>query len=47
MVVIEMQNGKKIKVELLLLCFGYNIKKLFNKTIQNRNGILLNEVKIA
>jgi len=42
-----LRGKKNIKVEFLLLCFGYNIKKLFNKTIQNRNGILLHEMKIA
>ena len=42
-----LRGKKNIKVEFLLLCFGYNIKKLFNKTIQNINGILLHEMKIA
>ena len=42
-----LRGKKNIKVEFLLLCFGYNIKKLFNKTIQNRNGILLHRMKIA
>ena len=42
-----LRGKKNIKVEFLLLCFGYNIKKLFNKTIQNRNGILLHKMKIA
>ena len=31
----------------MLLSFGYNIQKLFNKGIQNRKGILLHEMKIA
>lgn len=42
-----LRGKKNIKVEFLLLCFGYNIKKLFNKTLKNRNGILLHEMKIA
>ena len=42
------QIGKKnIKTECMLLSFGYNIQKLFNKGIQNRKGILLHEMKIA
>lgn len=42
-----LRGKKNIKVEFLLICFGYNIKKLFNKTTQNRNGILLHKMKIA
>ena len=43
-----LHRGKKnIKTEFLLLCFAYDVKKLMNKTIKNRNGILLHEMKIA
>ena len=36
-----------IRTEFTLLSFAYNIQKLFNKRVQNRNGILLYEKKIA
>ena len=40
--------GKKnIKLKFMLLCFAYDVKKLMNKAIQNINGILLHEMKIA
>ena len=42
-----MRGKKNIKTEFILLCFSYNIKKLFNKTIKNRNGSLLHYKKIA
>lgn len=42
-----LRGKKNIKTEFMLLCFAYDIKKLFNKTISNRNGILLHEMKIA
>lgn len=31
----------------MLLSFVYNVQKLFNKSIQNRKGILLYDMKIA
>ena len=42
-----LRGKKNIKTEFMLLSFGYNIQKLFNKGIQNRKGILLHEIKIA
>ena len=42
-----LRGKKNIKTEFMLLSFGYNIQKLFNKGIQNRKGILLHEMKIA
>ena len=42
-----LRGKKNIKTEFMLLSFGYNIQKLFNKCIQNRKGILLHEIKIA
>lgn len=38
---------ENIKTEFMFPYFAYNIKKLFNKTIKKRNGILLNQMKIA
>ena len=43
-----LSRGKNnIRTEFTLLSFAYNIQKLFNKRVQNRNGILLYEKKIA
>ena len=42
-----LRGKKNIKTEFMLLSFGYNIQKLFNKGIQNRKGILLHQMKIA
>ena len=42
-----LRGKKNIKTEFMLLSFGFNIQKLFNKCIQNRKGILLHEMKIA
>ena len=42
-----LRGKKNIKTEFLLLCFSYNIKKLFNKTAKNRNGVLLHYKEIA
>lgn len=42
-----LRGKKNIKIEFMLLSFGYNIQKLFNKGIQNRKGILLHKKKIA
>jgi hypothetical protein len=33
------RETKNIKIEFLLLSFGYNINKLWNKRKQNRSGI--------
>ncbi|WP_143318646.1 IS1182 family transposase [Clostridium sp. HBUAS56017] len=41
------RGTKNIKIEFLLLSFGYNINKLWNKRKQNRSGILLHNIKIA
>ncbi len=42
-----LRGKKNIKIEFMLLCFAYDIKKLFNKTLQKRNGILLHNMKTA
>lgn len=42
-----LREKKNIKIKFMLLSFRYNIQKLFNKGMQNRKGILLNEIKIA
>lgn len=36
-----------VKTETLLLCLAYNIQKLHNKTIANRQGQFLHEIKVA
>ncbi len=36
-----------VRTEILLLCLGYNIRKLHNKTIANRQGQFLHELKSA
>ena len=36
-----MRGNKNIRTEFLLLSFGYNINKLYNKRSQNRSGQLL------
>ncbi len=36
-----------VRTEILLLCLGYNIQKLHNKTIANRQGQFLHELKTA
>ncbi len=33
----------KVRTEFLLMAIGYNINKLYHKTIQNRNGELLHK----
>ena len=41
-------RGKKnVKIEFILLCFGYNINKFHNKIQQNRCGVLLHETKVS
>ena len=42
-----LRGKKNIRTEFTLLAFAYNIKKLFNKTIKNRNSILLHKMKVA
>ena len=42
-----LRGKKNVLVEFTLLAFAYNIQKLFNKTIKNRNGILLHIPKTA
>lgn len=42
-----LRGNRKVKVEFLLLCFGYNIKKYSNKSIQNRLKTFLHKVNIA
>ncbi len=36
-----------VRTEILILCFAYNIQKLHNKTIANRQGQFLHEIKAA
>ena len=36
-----MRGNIKVRTEFLLMAFGYNVNKLYHKTIQNRNGELL------
>ena len=36
-----------VKTEILLLCLAYNIQKLHNKTVANRQGQFLHEIKAA
>ena len=38
-----MRGNIKVRTEFLLMAFGYNINKLHNKTIKNRNGELLHK----
>ena len=38
---------KNVKTEMILMAFAYNINKLHNKTLQDRNGELLHEPKSA
>ena len=42
-----MRGNKKVKIELLIMAFAYNVNKLHNKTLQGRNGELLHEPKCA
>ena len=42
-----LRGKKNIRTEFTLLAFAYNVQKLFNKTIKNRNGILLHKMKTA
>ena len=42
-----MRGTKNIRTECLLLCFGYNINKLFNKRSQNRSGQLLHTKQVS
>ena len=36
-----------VRNEIILLCLAYNIQKLHNKTIGNRQGQFLHEIKVA
>lgn len=36
-----------VRTEILLLCLAYNIQKLHNKTVSNRRGQFLHEIKAA
>ncbi|MBM6821047.1 transposase, partial [Clostridium saudiense] len=42
-----MRGNKKVRIELLIMAFAYNVNKLHNKTLQGRNGKLLHEPKGA
>lgn len=39
-----MRSNSKVYTEFLLMAFGYNLNKLHNKTIKNRNGQLLHKI---
>ena len=36
-----------VRTEMILLCLAYNVQKLHNKTIANRQGQFLHEIKAA
>ena len=36
-----------VRTEILLLCLAYNVQKLHNKTVANRQGQFLHEIKVA
>ena len=36
-----------VRTEIIILCLAYNIQKLHNKTIANRQGQFLHEIKAA
>ena len=40
-----MRGNKKVRIELLIIEFAYNVNKFYNKTLQGRNGKLLHETK--
>lgn len=41
-------RGKtNVKTEMILLAFGYNINKLYNKTAQKRNGNNLHKINVS
>lgn len=42
-----MRGNAKVGTEILLLCLAYNIQKMHNKTVGNRQGQFLHEVKVA
>ena len=41
------RGNKKIRIELLIMAFSYNVNKLHNQTLKGRNGELLYEPKDA
>lgn len=42
-----MRGNKNVRTEFLLLSFAYNVNKLHNKTLQNRNGQLLHQKRVS
>lgn len=42
-----MRGKKNIRIEFLLLCFGYNVNKLYNKKRENRRTELLHNLKVS
>ena len=42
-----MRGKKNVFIEILLMAFGFDINKLHNKTMQNRNGQLLHKQQIS
>jgi len=41
------RGTNNVRTEILILCLAYNIQKLHNKTIANRQGQFLHEIKAA
>ena len=42
-----MRGKKNVFIEILLMAFGFDINKLHNKTMQNRNGQLLHKQQVS
>lgn len=42
-----MRGNIKVRIEFLLMAFGYNVNKLHNKTLQKRNGELLHKQQVS
>lgn len=42
-----LRGKNNVKTEMILLAFGYNINKLYNKTAQKRNGENLHQTKVS
>ena len=40
-----LRDKANIKTEMILLAFGYNINKLYNKTIQKRNNAICIKIR--
>ena len=42
-----LRGKKNVRTEFLLLAFGYDVKKLYNKLKQNRSGQLLHLKQVS